>query len=106
MDVQSQDDPLEPTNSSSVPIRNIALRTCRKQWTIGRGGERGSGISLLITRHNDDDVAYMKVRMFVVEKFSPKRDSVKSFVTLPRKQENMSQENVVQNVYVNTEIIT
>ena len=28
---------------SSVPILDVAL-TCRKQWTIGRGCERGSGI--------------------------------------------------------------
>ena len=55
MDEQSQDDPLEPTYSSSVPIRDIALKTCWKQWTIGRGGEKESGISLLIARHDDDD---------------------------------------------------
>ena len=34
---------LVPTYSSSVRIRN--LRTCQKRWTIGRRGERGSGIS-------------------------------------------------------------
>ena len=28
------------------------LRTCRKRWTIGRGGEKGSGISVLIARQN------------------------------------------------------
>ena len=55
MDEQRQDDQLEPTYSSSVPIRDVVLRTCRKQWMIGRGGERGSGISLLIARHDDDD---------------------------------------------------
>ena len=55
MDVQRQDDELEPTYSSSVPIRDVALRTYRKQWMIGRGGERGSGISVLIVRHDDDD---------------------------------------------------
>ena len=31
------------------------LRICRKQWTIVRCGERGSGISVLIARHDDDD---------------------------------------------------
>ena len=55
MDEQRQDDQLEPTYSSSVPIRDIALKTCRKQWTIWRGGERGSGIFVLIARHDDDD---------------------------------------------------
>ena len=59
MDEQRQDDQLEPTYSSSVPIRNVALKTCRKQWTIRKGGEKGSGRSVLMTRHddNDDDMA-------------------------------------------------
>ena len=33
----------------------IALKTCRRRWTIGRSGERGSGISVLAARHDDDD---------------------------------------------------
>ena len=36
MDEQRYDDLLEPTYSSSVPIRGIALKTCWKQWMIGR----------------------------------------------------------------------
>ena len=38
-------DQLEPTYRSSVPIRNVALKTYRKQWTIERGGERGPRIA-------------------------------------------------------------
>ena len=53
---QRQDDQLEPTYGSSVPIRDLALKTCRKQWTIERSGERGSGISVLMARHDDDDI--------------------------------------------------
>ena len=52
---QKQGDQLEPTYSSSVRIRDVALRTCRNQWTIRRGGERGSGISLLMARQDDDE---------------------------------------------------
>ena len=48
MDDQRQDDQLEPTYSSSVPIRDVVQKTNRKQWTIGRVGERGLGISVLI----------------------------------------------------------
>ena len=55
IDEQRQDVQHEPTYSSSVPIRDVALRTCRKQWTIGKGSERGSGISVLIARHDNDD---------------------------------------------------
>ncbi len=54
-DEQRHDIPLEPTHSSSVLILDVALRTCQKQWTIGRGGERGSEISVLIAQHDDDD---------------------------------------------------
>ena len=46
---------VEHTYSSSVPILDVALRTCQNQWAIGRGGERGSDISVLIARHDDDD---------------------------------------------------
>ena len=52
---QKQDNQLEPTYSSSVRIRGVALRTYQKRWTIGRSGERGSGISVLAARHDDDD---------------------------------------------------
>ena len=45
---QRQGDQLAPTYSSSMRIRGVALRTCRKRWTIGRGGERESGISVLM----------------------------------------------------------
>ena len=52
---QKQDDQLEPTYSSSVRILDVALRTSQKLCTIGRNGERGSGISVLAARHDDGD---------------------------------------------------
>ena len=55
MEKQRQDDQHEPTYSSSVPIRDVALQTCRKQWAIERGGEKGAEISVLIARHDHDD---------------------------------------------------
>ena len=55
MDEQRQNDQLEPTYSSSVPIRGVARKICWKQWTIGRDGKRGSGIFMLMAQHDDDD---------------------------------------------------
>ena len=55
MDEQRQDDQLELIYNSSVPIQDVALKTSREQWTIEKGGERGSGISALVARHDDDD---------------------------------------------------
>ena len=52
---QKQDDQLEHTYSSYVRIRDVAMKTCQRRWTIGRMGERGSGISMLAARHDDDD---------------------------------------------------
>ena len=52
---QKQDDQLEHTYSNYVMVRDGTLRTCQRQWMIGRRGERGSGISVLATRHDDDD---------------------------------------------------
>ena len=51
---QKQDDQLKHTFSSYVRIQDVALKTCQRRWTIGRSGERGSGISVLVTRHDDD----------------------------------------------------
>ena len=51
---QKQGDQLEPTYSSSVRIRDVALRTCQKRWTIERSGKRGSG-SVLAAQDDDDD---------------------------------------------------
>ena len=46
--------------SSYVGIRNVALKTCQRRWTIGRSGERGSGISVLAARHDDDDDDFLR----------------------------------------------
>ncbi len=53
--VQKQDDQHEHTFSSYARIRDAVLKTCLGRWTIGRSGERGSGISVLPARHDDDD---------------------------------------------------
>ena len=55
MAVQKQDNQHENTFSSHVRIRDVVLKTCLGQWMIGRSGERGSGISVLPARHDDDD---------------------------------------------------
>ena len=52
---QKQDDQLEHTFSSYVRIQDVALKTCQRRWTIGRSGERGSGISVLAAWHDDED---------------------------------------------------
>ena len=55
---KKQDDQLEHTYSSYVRIQDVALKTCQRRWMIGRSGERGSGISVLAARHDDDDELY------------------------------------------------
>ena len=52
---QKQDDLLEHTYSSYVNTRDVALKTCPRGWTIGRSGERRSGISVQAARYDDDD---------------------------------------------------
>ena len=51
---QKQDDQLEHTYSSYVRIRDVALKTCQRRWTIGRSVERESGISVLVAWHDDE----------------------------------------------------
>ena len=55
MAVQKQDDQHEHTLSNYVRIRDVVLKTCLGRWTIGKSGEKGSGISVLPARHDDDD---------------------------------------------------
>ena len=55
MDEQKQDDQLEPIYISSVPIRDAFLKTCRMKWTREKGGEKWSGVSVLMARHDDEE---------------------------------------------------
>ena len=47
---QKQDDQLEHTYSSYVRIRDVALKTCQRRWTIRKSGERGRDIRASGTR--------------------------------------------------------
>ena len=58
---QKQDDQLEHTSSSYVRIRDEALKTCHRRWTTGRSGKRGSGISVPVAWHDDDDNSHIHV---------------------------------------------
>ena len=57
MAMQKQDNQHKHTFSNYVRIRDVVLRTCLGRWTIGRSGERGSGISVLPARHDDEDLS-------------------------------------------------
>ena len=64
--LQKQDDQLEHTYSSSARVRDVDLKTCQTRWTIARSGERGSGISVLAARHDDnDDESLSEFRVFL-----------------------------------------
>ena len=52
---KKQDDRHKHTFSNYVRIRDVVQKTCQRRWTIGKSGERGSGISVLPARHDDDD---------------------------------------------------
>ena len=60
---KSREGQLEPSYRSSVRIRYVALKTCQRRWTIGRSGEKGSGISVLVIRpdNNDDDRSIVQI---------------------------------------------
>ena len=58
---KKQDDQLEHTYSSYVRIRDVVLKTYQKRWTIGRSGERRSGISVPVARDDDDDEEEMQL---------------------------------------------
>ena len=70
---QKQDDQLEHTYSSYVGIRDVALKTCQRRWTIGISGESGSGISVLAARHDDDDDDFKQFTLTYVLSFNEVR---------------------------------
>ena len=55
MAVQKHDDQHEHTFSNYVRIQDAVQKTCLRRWTIGKSGERGSGISVLPARYDEDD---------------------------------------------------
>ena len=55
MTVQKQDDQHEHTFSNYVRIQDVVQKTFLRGWTIGKSGKRGSGISVLPARYDDDD---------------------------------------------------
>ena len=63
---QKQDNQLKHTYSSYVRIWDVALKTCLRRWTIGRSGERGSGISVLAARHDDDDMVLSNYSYLII----------------------------------------
>ena len=52
--------PGKSRTTSYMRIRDVALKTCQRRWTIGKSGERGSGICVLVARHDDDDITWLK----------------------------------------------
>ena len=67
MAAQKQGDQLERTFSSYVRIQDVVLKTYLGRWTIGRSGERGSGISVLPARYDDDDDDRIKNMRFTIK---------------------------------------
>ena len=70
MAAQKKDDQLERTFSSYVRIQAVVLKTYLGRWTIGRSGERGSGISVLPARYDDDDEISLKNQLWVASSSS------------------------------------
>ena len=71
---QKQDDQHEHTFSRYVRIWNVTLKTCQRRWMIGESGERGSGISVLVARHDDDDnINYKQIIFFSFFRFLSKK---------------------------------
>ena len=66
---QKQDDQLERTFSSYVRIQNVVLKTYLGRWTIGRSGEKGSGISVLPARYDDEDFFKKKTKDRLIQDY-------------------------------------
>ena len=79
MAVQKQDDQHEHTFSCYVRIRDVVLKTCLGRWTTGRSGERGSGISVLPARHDDDEYTTVFLSPFKMGHHRPETTKLNFF---------------------------
>ena len=70
MAAQKQDDQLERTFSSYVRIQDVVLKTYLGRWTIGRSGERGSGISVLPARFEMMIDIYIYIYIYIIYMFT------------------------------------
>ena len=89
---QKQDDQHERTFSSYVRIQVVVLKTYLGRWTIGRSGERGSGISVLPARYDDDDIERERER-------EREKEGVKRERKELRKKKRYRIKAFLQNVY-------
>ena len=64
---KKQDDQEEYPFSSYMMIREVALKTCQRRWTIEKSDESGSGISVLESRHDDDDDDAMYLKKDIIK---------------------------------------
>ena len=69
MNEQRQNDQLEATHNSSVPIHGVTLKTYLKRRMIEKGDVRGLGIYVLEAWHDDaddDDILYTFVNIWIL----------------------------------------
>ena len=81
-----------------MPIQDVFLKTCWKQWTIGRAGKRGPGSSVLMVRRDDNDIHQKKTKestdqIIVIKTIKGECTCVKSF----SRNDNSSTEDFSQH---------
>ena len=65
MSEQEQDDQLEHTYSSSVRIRDVALKTCQRRWTIGKSVVLSSADSSSYLQNHNDTIIKTQEDFFI-----------------------------------------
>ena len=78
---QKQEDQLEHTYSSYVGIWDVALKPCRRRWTIRRSGERGPRISGQAARHDNDDI-YIYIYIYIYNLYISLYDNSRALSSL------------------------
>ena len=100
MAVKKQDDQHEHTFSSYVRIRDVVLKTYLGRWTIGRSGKRGSGISVLPARYDDDDEGFLGWFFFFFWLFSFRSNRQVAYHKLWYKNQPLKPEKIFTNLGV------
>ena len=93
---QKQDDQHERTFSSYVRIQVVVLKTYLGRWTIGRSGERGSGISVLPARYDDDEKALVQYIQGRIKKIRNSEENRQSRIALQMLNELRRRKSIVR----------
>ena len=86
-----------------MPMRNVALKTYQKQWTIENGTKKESGISVLTARNDDDYISSSSHHLVPSAQISLtlSRHLSLSFIPMARQDDDDNDDDDIEVPFIN-----